>query len=169
LPVVSGHYTKDKFGLGIVSKDQDGPKVIGAMVHGSAAMDCLIQADRWLEKYAPHELATVVHEDGAATKVLIKRAVSMLRNPALHGGLSEEACRELGIPLKRIIDTVHFADKEDARPLQLADLCAFVMGRALKDMPVPAHAFQVIWKHLKWRHKAIAPPNPALSSEEEPS
>jgi hypothetical protein len=153
LPVVSGHYTKDTYGIGVLG-GQDGPKKIGAMVHGTAVADCLIQADRWLEKYAPDELATVVHEDGAQTKVLVKRAVAVLRNPALNGGFSEQQCRLMGIPLKRIIDTVHFADKEDARPLQLADLCAFVMGRALKDMPVPEYAFRTIWKHLKWRHKA---------------
>ena len=35
---------------------------------------------------------------------------------------------KVGLPLKRIIDTVHFADKQGAAPLQLADLCAFIWG-----------------------------------------
>jgi Protein of unknown function (DUF3800) len=167
LPVVFGHYTKDKYGIGVLTGQED-PKILGAMVHGNAAADCLIQADRWLERFAPDELATVVHEDGAATKVLIKRAVSVLRNPDFHGGLSTEELSELGMPLKRIIDTVHFADKGDARPLQLADLCAFVLGRALKDMPIPVQAFRVIWKLSRWHQKPTVPKSEP-SSEEQPS
>jgi hypothetical protein len=58
--------------------------------------------------------------------------------------------RHFGLPLKRIIDTVHFADKRDARPLQLADLCAFTLGRVAKDHTVPAYVFNIIWKHLRW-------------------
>ena len=168
LPIVLGHYVKDKFGAGVLTAE-DGPKKRGLMIHGSAAMDCLVWADKWLAEYAPSELATVVHEGGAATSALIKRAVRVLRHPGLmtKAGMSGMDQQELSLPLKRIIDTVHFADKADARPLQLADLCAFVLGRALKDMPIPSRAFRIIWKHLKWRQrfKAIAP----ASSERHPS
>jgi hypothetical protein len=45
---------------------------------------------------------------------------------------------------------VHFAAKADARPLQLADLCAFILGRGLKGSDVPEHATEVIFRHLKW-------------------
>ena len=168
LPVVSGHYTKSKYGVGILT-GQESLKSLGAMVHGNAAADCLMQADKWLAKFAPDELATVIHEDGAATKFLIKRSVSVLRDPALSGGLPEYTLQKLGLPLKRIIDTVHFADKADARPLQLADLCAFVLGRAFKDVDIPSYAFGVIWRHFRWSLDGAATEKPDPSSEGEPS
>jgi hypothetical protein len=55
-----------------------------------------------------------------------------------------------GLPLRKIIDTVHFAEKADARPLQLADLCAFILGRGLKGNPVPEYATRIVMRHLNW-------------------
>ena len=78
------------------------------------------------------EVATVVHEGGVSIKKQIKPAVRTLRSEELLTAESYpiETRKQLGLPLKRIIDTVHFAEKADARPLQLADLCAFVLRAA---------------------------------------
>jgi hypothetical protein len=160
LPVVVGFYAKDKFGVGLLTPD-DGPKFRGNLIHSTAAVDCLIGADQWLAKYAPAELATVVHEDGTPAKPLIKRILQRLRSreAMLQGGLEEKHLAEFHLPLTRIIDTVHFADKQDAKPLQLADLCAFILARGMKDAEVPVLASQIIWRHLKWNFKS-APDSP---------
>jgi hypothetical protein len=159
LPVVAGNYKKEKFGVGIL-KESDGPKLKGNLIHNSAVADCLIHSDRWLEKYAPSELATVIHEDGTPAKQLIKRVVRVLRSNNLLEAqeLLPEDLTTLGLPLKRIIDTVHFAEKADARPLQLADLCAFIFARGLKGQDVPTGALNIAWKYLRWAYKSHSPP-----------
>jgi hypothetical protein len=151
LPIVAGTYRKDKYGLGVLAPDDLQRAAKAGLIHTSAAMDCLIWADRWLARFAPTELGTVVHEDSTRAKPLIKRSVQTLRSAARMeiegmGGFREE----YDLPLKRIIDTVHFAEKADARPLQLADLCAFILGRGMQERSVPRGVFEIIWKHLRW-------------------
>ena len=150
LPVVAGTYRKETFGGGILKEET---KLFQHnMIQDIAALDCLLWADRWLAAFAPDELATVVHEDGTAAKKLIKATVRVARSEEQmrKWGIREGSGAELGLPLKRIIDTVHFAEKGDASPLQIADLCAFILGRAMKEMPVPIGVFQTIFTHLKW-------------------
>lgn len=149
LPVVAGSYKKDEFGLGVLAADDHVNK--GQLMHNTAVMDCLMWADRWLARFAPTELATVIHEDGTPAKKLIKLSVQILRNATLMelAGMSNTVRTDIGLPLKRIIDTVHFAEKADARPLQLADLCAFILGRVSQSRPVPDLVWQVILKRLE--------------------
>jgi hypothetical protein len=61
--------------------------------------------------------------------------------------------------LKRIVDTVHFAEKADARPLQLADLCAFLVVRLFRNKEVPEYAAQVIARYGRWiaADRAVSP------------
>src|ERR1700692_516635 len=82
LPVVAGTYRKDKFGIGILAPDE--PHLAKAkLIQNVAAIDCLIWADRWLGKFAPSELATVIHEDGTSAKPLIKLSIRLVRNDAM--------------------------------------------------------------------------------------
>jgi Protein of unknown function (DUF3800) len=150
VPVVAGTYRKDVFGADVLTNESAAERT--NIIQGTAVFDCLLWTDRWLEKYAGNELATVIHEDGAAAKPLIKLFTRVMRNPHLMAqwGISPEAANHFGIPLKRVIDTVHFAEKADARPLQLADLCAFILGRAMQEKPVPMGAFEIIYRHLRW-------------------
>jgi hypothetical protein len=136
LPVVVGTYRKETFGD---EEIRNAPK--GAqrdLIQGVSVLDCLIWAERWLERYAPAEL--------------IRHFVRVARDPALMRAweFPEEAAKEFNLPLRRIIDTVHFAEKADARPLQLADLCAFILGRAMKGMEVPIGVFETIFRQLAW-------------------
>jgi hypothetical protein len=151
LPLVFGQYQKDAFGIGIFQSG-DSTRIKNNIIHQAALLDCLTWADAWLARYSPNELATVVHEDGIASKKFIKESLRKFRDEekleAL--GLSRDAREGLGLPLKRIIDTVHFAEKLDARPLQLADLVAFILGRSLKSSPVPDDVLEIIAKHLRW-------------------
>ena len=162
LPVVGGSYEKNTFGGGILRPDLSHQRK-GSVIHGFAVMDALIWADQWLAKFAPHELATVIHEDGTPAKRLIKATVRLLRNPDLIKQNGIEG--HWALPLKRIIDTVHFAEKADARPLQLADLCAFTLTRGMADRLVPVYAFQVIYKHIRWIEKLSAGMRPVSASD----
>jgi Protein of unknown function (DUF3800) len=122
LPVVFGQYEKDKFGAGVLSADETTRKK-AELMHRVAVIDCLLRADKWLARYSPTEVATVVHEDGVPSKRLTEFTVRMLRSAEnlAAEGFPDDVAQKIGLPLKRIIDTVHFAEKSDARPLQLAD------------------------------------------------
>jgi hypothetical protein len=154
LPIVTSNYQKDMFAPS-VEEFVGRPGLKGNLMQSIAAMDCLRAADYWLEHHAPSDLAVVTHEDGTEVKPLIKKYVRIMRNKSLmeREGFPPELFGPLGLPLKRIIDTVHFVDKADARALQLADLCAFTIARGLKGLEVPQYATQVIYKHAKWMFK----------------
>lgn len=138
LPVVIGKYERSTFGAHSPEMVLD-DKQKGVLMHQMAVVDCLSQADRWLEKWVPTELATVVHEDGTPAKQLIKLSVRMLRSADLmaRSGMPEDVRIQFNLPLRRIIDAVNFIEKPDARPLQLADLCAFVFARVLAGKSAP--------------------------------
>lgn len=169
LPVVLGTYEKETFGSGALLEPS--PSLKANLLHSAAVSDCLIRADQWLARWAPDELATVIHEDGPAAKPLIKKVVRMLRNTTELDRAGPEGMKEsLGLPLKRIIDTVHFAEKADARPLQLADLCAFVAGRALKGIYVPDIIWRPVFRHVQWilgMNPPSSSPSGGASEEEE--
>jgi hypothetical protein len=162
LPIVAGNYQRAKYGTEHPIWDTPpDEKLKGKFLHSSAVMDALMRADRWLDKYSPTELATVVHEDGTPAKKMIKNIVRAMRSRDLmqsKGFEDPEFYERHNLPLKRIIDTVHFAEKSDARPLQLADLCAFILARGLKGLPVPTYAANIVWKYMRWFFKDIIPP-----------
>jgi hypothetical protein len=151
LPVVAGSYKKEGFGAGVLS-GHEGPSFKNNMIQDMAVLDCLLHADAWLETYAPTELAAVIHEDGTSAKRLIKHSVRALRNERFMAeyGLDTETAKAAGLPLKRIIDTVHFVEKADARCLQLADLCAFTLSRSFRGLNIPQDVIRMIYQSVWW-------------------
>jgi hypothetical protein len=165
LPIVVGAYVKETFGGGAVPPDLADDKKI-ALMQSMAVMDCAVQADRWLARYAGDENAMLIAEDADRVKKQIKRLIMTLKHPERmkEAGL-EEAAKDFDLPLKRIIDTVHFAAKEDCAPLQLADLCAFCVARISKGKEVPDAVLDPIIRHAGW----IRDRRPsAISSEAKP-
>jgi hypothetical protein len=152
LPVVVGYYEKLAFGAGALPPNMP-KREREEMIQNAATVDCLMRTDRWLEKFSPSENATVIHEDGPRSKKIIKSIVRALRNSEFMESARAAELRNVGLPLKRIIDTVHFAAKPDARALQLADLCAFIFGRLSKKLPVPKAVEEIIFRHAAWLFK----------------
>jgi hypothetical protein len=147
LPVILSAYQKDGFGAGV-------PEVVDAahaqkrfVMQTASLADCAVWADRWLEKYAADENAIIIAEDTDRVKKMLKIAIRLFRNPAM---LKAAGLELPGLPLKRIVDTVLFAAKEDCAALQLADLCAFTFGRAFKDKTIPMQVFGILYNHCKW-------------------
>lgn len=150
LPVVAG--THEKLISRIGDDGQLHEEVRDAVdLHWVAVTDCLFWADTWLSAYAPSELATVVHEDGPEAKQTIKEAVRLFRDPnQIAPSYRDYFNRLYGLPFQNIIDTVHFAEKSDARLLQLADLCAFMVSRAVQGREVPQKVMRIILERLDW-------------------
>lgn len=154
LPVVAGFYHKDKFGVGILAEAdlKDNPK--RNLMQTMAAMDCALWADRWLEMFAPSENALITAEDTDHVKKLIKAAMQVFQSdPLMEQWGLKEAKSQFGLPLKRVIDTVHFTDKGGAKALQLADLCAFTLRRLLEEKHVPLEVGEIVVNHMMWIQK----------------
>lgn len=133
-----------------------------------SALNCLYWTDLWLTAFAPDELSVIVHEDGALAKPLIKDLVRACRHPDLlpdFGSLSLEDA--YGLPFEHIIDTVHFVEKEDARLLQLADLCAFMIGRAVQGRQTLEGVMHVIDEGTAWARQLRPTPFPAVAGFED--
>ena len=152
LPIMLGGYQKDEFGIGMVELQQETSSEKDAFIQNVSVVDCLLRADQWLDRYAPSELATVVHEDGTSAKPMIKRTLKGLRSTMTMDafGVSQALREKFKLPLRRIIDTVHFADKVDAKPLQLADLCAFTFARFFQHKTIPKGVWDILFRHIQW-------------------
>lgn len=141
--------------------DQPHPDVL----HLFSVIDCLYWADLWLAANAPDERATVIHEDGSTAKPVIKRAVRALRTPeALIPDDREWYTEAYALPFDHIVDTVHFAEKSDARLLQLADLCAFIVSRAVQGRSVPTKVLQTVLRQVDWMADIRDQSNAALAA-----
>ncbi len=149
LPVLVG--TSDKASVSIEEGGAASESQRTEILHVLSAIDCLYWADLWMEIYAPNEMATVVHEDGPAAKSNIKQSVRLLRYPDTLADMWGHRLSEVyALPFDHIVDTVHFAEKADARLLQLADLCAFLIGRAVQGREVPQEAMLMILERVDW-------------------
>lgn len=99
--------------------------------HGMCLAFCEIGIEQWLKQNAPDENAMLIAEDTDRIKPHLK---------ALHKFLKDGKRIKLNdyfnyypeLPLTKIIDTVHFAAKNESKPLQLADLYAFFVKRELQ-------------------------------------
>lgn len=167
IPIVFGRYERANPLWGEIVRADITPGDLTNFLHQMAASDCLSQTDRWLAAHAPEELATIVHEDGTPAKALIKRTIKMLRSPTEieSSGIPSHLRQDFSFPLRRIIDTVHFAEKGEARPLQLADLVAFVFSRVLSQKHVPPHVLTTLLSQVTWlRDKSLQPSPPEGAS-----
>lgn len=86
---------------------------------------------------ASDEVAMLIAEDRPIMRKMLKFAHAILRGrapPEFQGLLSETLVADpilskLVLPLERIVETVHFAEKGESSLLQIADLCAFTIKR----------------------------------------
>jgi hypothetical protein len=148
LPVVASFYQKDTFGEGVPEVLNAAPDKKREIMQSICVLDCAIWADRWLEKYATSENAIIIAEDTDRVKRLVKASIMLFRTPAMLQAYGIDWIQ--GLPLKRIIDTVHFASKGHAAALQLADLCAFTLCRMMRHKPVPFGVLEILHKHYRW-------------------
>jgi hypothetical protein len=97
-----------------------------------------IAAEQFMREYADaEELATLTVEKNNPADRVVQRFHDFLRGKEL--GREEVAhLREVGgdyLPIRKIIDCINFAAKDQAIMLQLADACAFIFRRYLEKKP----------------------------------
>ena len=135
LPTVYGY--QDKAILPLLHHAH--PKHPGRVLAGHQALTysyAAVAAERFMQESAsPEELATLTVENNDHTREVIRRAHDILR-----GGDEEMLSRFALIgreylPLRKIIDCINFAAKDQAIMLQLADTLAFIYRRYLEKKP----------------------------------
>jgi len=128
LPVAVGYVNKKAQEIPIPNvKPRDAIKIY----HAFAFSLCAVAAERYMAENTRGEIAQFVAENNTDSSDAIKKMHKYLRGKLPAGRLFDFYGKKTRsyLPLTRIVDCVHFADKDDAILLQVADACAFVLRR----------------------------------------
>ena len=105
---------------------------LATALHSVAFCACTIRIEQFMRAKWPKEVAQVVAEDNDQVRTMLKGTHEIFREPSkANGGLIPNNV----LPLRKIRGSVHFASKAESKPLQLADLCAFVIRGHLAGHP----------------------------------
>ncbi len=131
LPIVHEYYARTQFDD---ARNKDGSRPseyeISVATHSSAFAGCELRIDEYMMACFPTEVAQLVAENNDQSKRMIRDVHQAFRNPHLNPGIIPNN----RLPLKHIRGSIHFADKNEFAPLQIADLCAFIIrGRMNKN------------------------------------
>ena len=109
--------------------------------HIQAFSLCVASADMYLRKHcAANEVAAVVAEDDTEMRRFLREAGETWKkhslvldgeslNPTTEEKKTGLKLQDGTLKIERVVDRVHFAEKEHAPLLQLADACAFTVQR----------------------------------------
>jgi hypothetical protein len=110
----------------------------------------------------PDEVALVVMEDNQQARRMIRLFHDFNRNPRHHPAMAASGFSKLIVT--RIIDTVHFSEKTQSSPLQVADVCAFAIKRHLMKTPESERFYSPLRPWMVISPKSDLPP--AASAEQ---
>lgn len=132
LPVVQAFHEREA-----VRRDHPNLNAQEAVVltQAIAATSCMLTVEGFTQRYAQAStLALIIYENNNQAKKLVKSMHKEMLNPDNLGKLVDpgdiERMKKI-VPLQRVIDTAHFAEKSEAPILQLADVCAYFIKRRL--------------------------------------
>jgi hypothetical protein len=162
LPIVYGFLNKPRHQVTsdtrIVSQQEK-----DVIAHGLAFVKCSMEIERFMRERWPNEIAQLVAEYNDQAHAHIKYAHSMMRNPA---SLQLDDAVKSYLPLKSIRGSVHFADKSESAPLQVADVCSFLIRRRLlnRDDRVMQFYKNLQPMMLMWPKEDGPPPSARIST-----
>jgi hypothetical protein len=129
------------------------------VVHAHSFYKFVMQVEVIMRATASDEVAMLIAEDRPIVRKMLKFAHAALRGRApswaktdLESAKAEDPLMRLLVPLERIVETVHFAEKTESSLLQIADVCAFICKRNLMKA---SHADD-LYEHVK-RQVVFAP------------
>lgn len=134
LPVVSGYVDRTEVARHLPDDDV-AEQTLYATV--GAAMRCTVGVERYMRTAAGEgEVATLVYENNDHSRKLIRKLHNAMKTDAMATWPTFQnwELREF-LPVTRIVDTAHFAEKLDTSILQVADACAFAIRRFLAGKP----------------------------------
>lgn len=120
------------------------PYKMRAIHHAVTYSFCVIAVEAYMRQHArPEEIATLVAENNDNARSAVKEMHHILRGRNLYE-LNTDYLYEIGkryLPVSKIVDCVHFAAKDEAVLLQLADACAFTYRLYLEKKPNASDLF----------------------------
>jgi hypothetical protein len=131
IPIVFQYVRKDWFPA-TISKGSLTSEEIDVGAHSVAFAACSMEVERKMRMFWSDEVAQLVAENNDRAKATIRWAHALMRTPSQ---LQQHNINIDCPPLERIRGSVQFADKNESRPLQVADLCAFFIRGFLNGHP----------------------------------
>jgi hypothetical protein len=150
IPVVHESYERKK-----LLEDHPNPQhiatahEISVAAHAVTFASCLLRIEQYMREFYPTEVAQIVAEDNDQARKMLKGVHEGFRYPERTPGIVPNNI----LPLKHIRGSVHFANKDESGPLQLADLCAFVIRGKLSKHPRNARLYDRL-KSMMFRFAA---------------
>jgi hypothetical protein len=139
-------------------------------VHAVAFCTTILRTEEIMRYRWGSEVAQLVAEDNDQVRGLIKEVQQVFLVPSKADGPLHENSKVI-LPLKKIRGSVHFAKKSESPPLQLADVCAFIIRGYLASHPQNGPLFRRIRRALAlipvedaYRGPAITASPPYISS-----
>jgi hypothetical protein len=151
MPVVFGHLPKAEYAGRIADfvselPEHERAKHSNIAEHINAFARAEIAVERQMHIFPRNEICLLIAEDTDTVKTAVKLAHKIIRKPTSR--ISDEFHGD--IPIKRIVDTPHFAAKSESPPLQVADVCAFLIRRRFARQDNSQYIFEEIAPQLTW-------------------
>jgi hypothetical protein len=105
---------------------------IDIAAHAVAFVECSLVIEEHMREAWPDEVAQLVAEDNDQARAVIRDAHAFLRSPR---DLARQGVHSELLPLRKIRNSVHFAEKSESQALQLADVCTFFVRGRLSGHP----------------------------------
>jgi hypothetical protein len=132
LPVVHEAYSREDLLLDNAPKERPPTeRELSVATHSCAFASCTLRIEQYMRQCFPTEVAQVVAEDNDQARKMLKAVHEAFRFPHRAPGIISNNI----LPFRHIRNSVHFADKKESAPLQLADLCAFIIRGRLSKHP----------------------------------
>jgi hypothetical protein len=144
------------------------PTHLAGVAHANALFKCALQAELILRATAEKEVGMLIAEDRDQVRKMLKSSYALLRGRVTDeykAAVDFDSVRvgAFGklIPLERIVETIHFAQKSESSLLQVADLCAFAIKRDLMKSSHSDRLYNAIRDQIIFRSDIVEafPPN----------
>ena len=153
MPVIFGYLNKDEYlnylpQLSRHERQETKAQISDVAEHMVAFAHAEIAIERQMHQFSRDEICMLIAEDTDRVKRALKRAHAILRDPQeiIQSGFAGLA----GLPLQKIVDTPHFAEKAESAPLQVADCCAYLIMRRLMRRGDSQQFFELLAPQLTW-------------------
>jgi len=118
-----------------------------ALMHCSVV--CATQIEQFVrEHYDDDEVVTLVYENNSDKNYWIKEYHKLFRSDVIENELKRLKVKRLS-RFERIIEAPMFSGKTDSSLLQIADACAYVIGRKLRGIGIPNDMWKPVRRQLK--------------------
>jgi hypothetical protein len=114
-------------------------------IHATAFCATILRSEETMRMKWRSEVAQLVAEDNDQVRSLVRGSQEIFLDPSKAEG---PVLPNHILPLRKIRGAVHFAKKSESRPLQLADICAFIIRGHLAKHPRNAPLYRRIRRAL---------------------